>query len=55
VPRLVPPLPGQVAAQETAGGQLGVQGGGSTETREPRRDIAPEAPEATAPQDEEKA
>jgi NADH-quinone oxidoreductase subunit C len=35
VPRLVPPLPGQAAAQETTGGQLGVRGGGSTETRAP--------------------
>jgi NADH-quinone oxidoreductase subunit C len=33
VPRLVPPLPGQVAAQEVSGGQLGTGGGGSTETR----------------------
>ncbi len=38
VPRLVQPLPGQAAAEETAGGQLGVRGGGST----PRRRIAAE-------------
>jgi NADH-quinone oxidoreductase subunit C len=47
VPRLVGPLPGQVAAEETGGGQLGSLGGGSTETREPSRDVAPEAQEAS--------
>jgi NADH-quinone oxidoreductase subunit C len=52
VPRLVPPLPGQVAAQETSGGQLGVQGGGSTETREPSRDLPPAAPEDAPPPDD---
>jgi NADH-quinone oxidoreductase subunit C len=36
VPRLVPPLPGQTAAQGLSGGQLGVRGGGSRETRAPR-------------------
>jgi NADH-quinone oxidoreductase subunit C len=45
VPRLRGPLPGQVAAQETGGGQLGVRGGGSTEIRSPQQDTAP--PEAT--------
>jgi NADH-quinone oxidoreductase subunit C len=35
VPRLVPPLPGQTAAQGLSGGQLGVRGGGSRETRAP--------------------
>jgi NADH-quinone oxidoreductase subunit C len=40
VPRLVGPLPGQAQAEETGGGQLGVRGGGSTETRSPQQDIA---------------
>jgi NADH-quinone oxidoreductase subunit C len=35
VPRLVQSLPGQTEAQDLAGGQLGVRGGGSTETRAP--------------------
>jgi NADH-quinone oxidoreductase subunit C len=35
VPRLRGPLPGQPAAEETSGGQLGVRGGGSTQTRSP--------------------
>ncbi len=48
VPRLVQPLPGQVAAQESSGGQLGVGGGGSTEIRTPRQDVQTpaEAPQA---------
>jgi len=33
VPRLRAPLPGQTAAQDLGGGQLGTGGGGSTETR----------------------
>jgi NADH-quinone oxidoreductase subunit C len=45
VPRLVPPLPGQGAAQEWAGGQLGLGGGGSNERR------SPEARELPAPSD----
>jgi NADH-quinone oxidoreductase subunit C len=53
VPRLVSPMDGQAAAQQTSGGQLGVQGGGSTETRSPRQDIvAPEAPQIEAPAEE---
>ena len=38
VPRLRVPLPGQAAAEETGGGQLGMGGGGSNEVRsaEPR-------------------
>jgi len=57
VPRLVGPLPGQAQAEETGGGQLGVRGGGSTETRTPPRHdpelpqtdslSEPDAPEAT--------
>ena len=47
VPRLVAPLPGQVAAEETGGGQLGVQGGGSRLAREPRRDVVPAPAEET--------
>jgi hypothetical protein len=35
VPRLRGSLPGQEAAEDTSGGQLGVRGGGSTETRSP--------------------
>ena len=35
VPRLREPLPGQAAAEETGGGQLGTRGGGSTQTRSP--------------------
>jgi NADH-quinone oxidoreductase subunit C len=35
VPRLVPPMPGQVAAQQLAGGQLVVRGGGVQGTRAP--------------------
>jgi hypothetical protein len=35
VPRLRPPLPGQSAAEETSGGQLGTGGGGSNEVRSP--------------------
>ena len=35
VPRLRPPIPGQAAAEETAGGQLARGGGGSTERRNP--------------------
>jgi hypothetical protein len=37
-------MAGQTAAEETGGGQLGVQGGGSTETRGPRRDVPPAVP-----------
>ena len=50
VPRLVGPLPGQAAAEETSGGQLGVRGGGSTETRTGQTDVtaAPEQPDARA-------
>jgi NADH-quinone oxidoreductase subunit C len=51
VPRLVGPLTGQAAAEETGGGQLGVQGGGARDTREPRRDIAPQT-EAEGPASE---
>ncbi|MPZ24459.1 MAG: hypothetical protein GEU28_13205 [Dehalococcoidia bacterium] len=40
VPRLVAPLPGQLAAQELAGGQLGTGGGGSNETRDPASRVA---------------
>src|SRR5690606_3884309 len=44
VPRLVPPLPGQGAAQEWAGGQLGLGGGGSNERRSPQsRELGPPA------------
>lgn len=48
VPRLVQPLPGQISAQRSSGGQLGVGGGGSTEIRAPRQDVpAPvETPQA---------
>jgi NADH-quinone oxidoreductase subunit C len=53
VPRLVGPMAGQTAAEETGGGQLGVQGGGSTETREPRRDAAAEPAEEGKPDAEE--
>jgi NADH-quinone oxidoreductase subunit C len=51
VPRLVNPLPGQRAAEETGGGQLGVRGGGSTDIRTPRQDITPpsDAPQLEAP------
>jgi NADH:ubiquinone oxidoreductase subunit C len=35
VPRLVGPLPGQLAAQDWAGGQLGTRGGGSQDVRSP--------------------
>ena len=54
VPRLVGPLPGQAAAEETGGGQLGVGGGGSTEIRTPRQDITPpsDAPQLEAPHEE---
>lgn len=54
VPRLVGPLPGQAAAQETSGGQLGVGGGGSTGIRSPRSDYVPpsEAPQLEAPEEE---
>ena len=57
VPRLVGPLPGQAQAEQTGGGQLGVRGGGSTETRTPSHDIAPpsEAPQLEAPAEEAKA
>ena len=54
VPRLVGPLPGQLAAQETGGGQLGTRGGGSTETRAGRDDtptVARELPEAPESED----
>jgi NADH-quinone oxidoreductase subunit C len=55
VPRLVGPLPGQRQAEETSGGQLGVLGGGSTQTREPREDVEPpsEAPQLEAPDESE--
>jgi NADH-quinone oxidoreductase subunit C len=48
VPLLVGPLPGQIAAEETSGGQLGVRGGGSTETRPGQTDVtsAPAQPES---------
>jgi NADH-quinone oxidoreductase subunit C len=51
VPRLVSPLPGQREAEETGGGQLGVGGGGSTDIRTPRQDIAPpsDPPQIEAP------
>ncbi|HEU0074103.1 MAG TPA: NADH-quinone oxidoreductase subunit C [Dehalococcoidia bacterium] len=51
VPRLVGQLPGQAQAEETSGGQLGVGGGGSNETRGPRSDYVPpsEAPQIEAP------
>jgi NADH-quinone oxidoreductase subunit C len=49
VPRLVPPLPGQAAAQELSGGQLGTGGGGSQETRFGRFDQQPDAPDAATP------
>jgi NADH-quinone oxidoreductase subunit C len=51
VPRLRPPLPGQAAAEETSGGQLGVLGGGSRQVRSPelrildRRGLNPPAGE----------
>jgi NADH-quinone oxidoreductase subunit C len=55
VPRLVGPLPGQAAAQVTTGGQLGVGGGGSNETRSPRSDYVPpsEALQIEAPEEDE--
>ena len=49
VPRLVAPLAGQSAAEETGGGQLGLQGGGSTQTREPRRDTEPASGDGAEP------
>jgi NADH-quinone oxidoreductase subunit C len=54
VPRLVGPLPGQAQAEETGGGQLGVRGGGSTETRSPQQDVASAAgaPQLEAPVEE---
>jgi NADH-quinone oxidoreductase subunit C len=46
VPLLVQPLAGQTAAQSVSGGQLGVRGGGATETRAHHADApAPEAGE----------
>jgi NADH-quinone oxidoreductase subunit C len=55
VPRLVSPLPGQAAAQETSGGQLGVRGGGSTDIRAPRQDLPQpsDAAQLEAPEDEQ--
>jgi NADH-quinone oxidoreductase subunit C len=53
VPRLVSPLPGQTEAQETGGGQLGVRGGGATETRDPLSDVErPVAADETEPEPE---
>ena len=39
VPLLREPLPGQDAAEETGGGQLGTRGGGSNEVRAPERRV----------------
>jgi NADH-quinone oxidoreductase subunit C len=55
VPRLVGQLPGQAQAEETSGGQLGVGGGGSNQTRSPRSDYVPpsEALQIEAPAEDE--
>jgi NADH-quinone oxidoreductase subunit C len=39
VPRLREPLPGQNAAEEAGGGQMGTRGGGSNEVRSPERRV----------------
>ena len=49
VPRLVPPLPGQLAAQDLSGGQLGTGGGGSNETRFGRFNPPPPSPPPVTP------
>jgi NADH-quinone oxidoreductase subunit C len=54
VPRLRAPIPGQLMAEETSGGQLGTGGGGSNEVRSPtlrildRRALNPPAGETEA-------
>ncbi len=49
VPRLRGPLPGQAAAQDLGGGQLGTGGGGSNETRFGRFEQRPPAPPPVTP------
>jgi NADH-quinone oxidoreductase subunit C len=52
VPRLVPPLPGTAAAQAISGGQLGVRGGGTTETRTPAGTLQPQPADPAEPASE---
>jgi len=51
VPLLRGPLPGQDAAEETSGGQLGVRGGGSTQTRSPESRVLSHDETAPAPEE----